>query len=221
MKNRARMSGELALLIAVVINSMGVALMSKSHFGISPISSVPYVLSQAFPFVSFGTWNYAFQTLLIVILMILNRHLNFSCFFSFLIGIAFGKMIDVHELWIQRLPDTLEFHMIYFILSFLLFAIGICLSNNSNLPIIPTDIFTRDLSGIINKAYKKVKTSFDILCLLTTLLTSILFLHKIIGVGIGTVLCAMATGKAVSLVQSFFDKHLVFYNITKNEKLLS
>lgn len=208
---KIRVSGELALFTAVIINSLGIALMTKSNFGISSISSVPYVFSQAFSIFSFGTWNYTFQTILIISLMILSKKVNLSYGFSFLMGLAFGKMIDVHELWICFLPDSLVLHIIYFIMSFFILAIGICLSNNSMLPIIPTDTFPRDLSVILNKPYKYIKTTFDVCCLSTTLIISIFILHKAVGVGVGTVICALTTGKSVSLIQSFLDKHVKFY----------
>ncbi|OOM14436.1 DUF6198 family protein [Clostridium saccharobutylicum] len=208
---KIRVSGELALFTAVIINSLGIALMTKSNFGISSISSVPYVFSQAFSILSFGTWNYTFQTILIISLMILSKKVNLSYGFSFLMGLAFGKMIDVHELWICFLPDSLAWHIIYFIMSFFILAIGICLSNNSMLPIIPTDTFPRDLSVILDKPYKYIKTTFDICCLSTTLIISIFILHKTVGVGVGTVICALTTGKSVSLIQSFLDKHVKFY----------
>ena len=211
---KIRIPGELALFTAVIINSLGFALMTKSNFGISSISSVPYVFSQAFTILSFGTWNYTFQTILVISLMILSRKINLSYSFSFLMGIAFGKMIDVHELWVCFLPDSLNYHIIYFILSFLILAFGICLSNNSMLPIIPTDTFPRDLSAILNKPYKYVKTTFDLCCLTTTVIISLFILHKAVGVGIGTVICAFTTGKTVSIVQGFFDKHVRFYRLT-------
>lgn len=211
---KIRIPGELALFTAVIINSLGIALMTKSNFGISSISSVPYVFSQAFTILSFGTWNYTFQTILVISLMILSRKINLSYSFSFLMGIAFGKMIDVHELWVCFLPDSLTYHIIYFILSFFILAFGICLSNNSMLPIIPTDTFPRDLSSILNKPYKYVKTTFDLCCLTTTVIISLFILHKAVGVGIGTVICAFTTGKTVSIVQGFFDKHVKLYRLT-------
>ena len=84
---KIRIPGELALFTAVIINSLGIALMTKSNFGISSISSVPYVFSQAFTILSFGTWNYTFQTILVISLMILSRKINLSYSFSFLMGI--------------------------------------------------------------------------------------------------------------------------------------
>ena len=216
---KIKMPGELALFTAVIINSFGIALMTKSNFGISSISSVPYVFSKAFSILSFGTWNYTFQTILIISLMILSKKINLSYIFSFFMGIAFGKMIDVHELWVYLLPDSLTWHIIYFIMSFFILAFGICLSNNSMLPIIPTDTFPRDLSAILKKQYKYIKTTFDICCLTTTIVISIFILHKAVGVGVGTVICALTTGKVVSLIQSFLDKHVEFYRYILSDNI--
>ena len=52
------LAGETALLLVLLINSLAVDLMSKSGFGISTISSVPLIFSTAFPFLTFGTWNF-------------------------------------------------------------------------------------------------------------------------------------------------------------------
>ena len=48
--------GEAALIIAVIINSLGVLLMLQSGSGISAISSVPYAFHQVFPKLTLGTW---------------------------------------------------------------------------------------------------------------------------------------------------------------------
>lgn len=53
--------GETALVIAVIINSLGVLLMLQSGSGISAISSVPYAFHQVMPKLSLGTWTYLFQ----------------------------------------------------------------------------------------------------------------------------------------------------------------
>lgn len=92
--------GEAALLIVLLLNPLAIDLMSKSVFGISTISSVPLILSTAFPVFSFGTWNYIFQTLLVITLMVLKRSFCPGYLFSFVVGIGFGKMIDVHNTWV-------------------------------------------------------------------------------------------------------------------------
>ena len=63
--------GELAMLIVILINSLGVVLMLMSGSGISAISSVPYAFSLVLPRLTLGTWTYVFQGSLILSLMIL------------------------------------------------------------------------------------------------------------------------------------------------------
>ena len=52
--------GEAALLLAIILNSIGVLLMLQSGSGISAISSVPYAFSEVFTKLSLGTWTYIY-----------------------------------------------------------------------------------------------------------------------------------------------------------------
>lgn len=100
-QKKVTLRGELALLIVILINSMGVVLMLRSGSGISAISSVPYAFSLVFPTLTLGTWTYIFQGLLVLSLMILKKRFVPSYLFSFVAGFAFGKMVDIHEIWIN------------------------------------------------------------------------------------------------------------------------
>lgn len=209
--HKIRFPGELALGLVLVFNSLAVCLMAKSGFGISTISSVPYVFSAVFSFFSFGTWNYIFQTALIFTLMCMRRTFYPSYLFSFVIGILFGKIIDIHEAWLALLPEGMVWRLIYFAAGFVMIAFGICLANNCLLPIVPTDVFPRDFAQLRHLTYKRVKTTFDLICLAVTLGLSVILLHTIYGIGIGTVVSALLTGRAVSLCQRIMDRRLVFY----------
>ena len=159
--------GKLALIAAIVINSFSVVLMLYSGSGISAISSVPYAFSEVFTKLSLGTWTYLFQGALVLSLMILRKKFVPSYLFSFVAGFAFSELLDVNELWIGILPQTIPYRIAYFLISYFLLSIGIALENRCQLPIIPTDLFPRELSEIIKKPYARVKITFDVLCLAT------------------------------------------------------
>ena len=160
--------GEAALVLAVIINSLGVLLMLQSGSGISAISSVPYAFQQVFPKLTLGTWTYLFQGLLICILMIMRKKFVPSYLFSFVVGFAFGEMMDLHELWITRLPLNIPLRILYFVLSYIIICFGIALSNRCKLPIIPTDLFPREVSEITKVPYARIKIGFDVTCLVIT-----------------------------------------------------
>ena len=211
--------GELALILVVLINSMGVLLMLQSGSGISAISSVPYAFQQVFPVLTLGTWTYIFQGTLITVLMVLRRKFVTSYLFSFVVGFAFGKMMDVHELWITELPMSVPLRILYFVLSYMLLCFGIALSNRCKLPIIPTDLFPRELAEITKVPYSRIKIGFDVTCLLVTACMTYFCLGKILGLGIGTVLAAFTMGKGIALVGQVIDKYFDFVSVlsTKSE----
>lgn len=202
--------GEAALAFAVIINSFGVVLMLYSGSGISAISSVPFAFSEVLPSLTLGTWTYIFQGLLIMSLMIMRRRFVVEYLFSFVVGFVFGEMLDVHELWVGVLPDGLAWRVLYFIVSYLLISFGIALSNRCRLPIIPTDLFPRELSDIIGAGYPKVKIFFDVSCLAVTGVMTLAFLGHLDGLGLGTILAAFTMGKAVGAMGSWLDRRFSF-----------
>ena len=202
--------GELALLLVVVINSLGVVLMLYSGSGISAISSVPYAFSDVFNKISLGTWTYIFQGLLVLSLMIMRKKFVAPYLFSFVVGFAFSEMLDVHELWLNILPTGLPERVAYFIVSYLILSFGIALSNRCGLPIIPTDLFPRELADITKVKYSKIKIGFDVTCLAVTALMTGIFLGHLDGLGIGTIMAAFTMGKAVGMMGNWMDRHVKF-----------
>lgn len=202
--------GELALAAVVVMNSLGVVLMLRSGAGISAISSVPFAFSEVLPRLSLGTWNYLFQGLLVFSLMILKKRLVPQYLFSFVVGFAFGKMLDVHELWVNTLPLGPGWQVLYFVLSYLILSFGIAVSNRCGLPIIPTDLFPRELSEIISAKYSRIKISFDVICVAVTAAMTVLFLGHLEGLGIGTILAAFTMGKMIGFMGDQMDQKIRF-----------
>ena len=212
--------GEIALPLAVLINSFGVVLMLYSGAGISAISSVPFAFSEVWPVLTLGTWTYLFQGLLVLSLMVLRKKFVPNYLFSFVVGFFFGKLLDVHEAWINVLPYNLPMRVVYFAASYCLLSLGIALSNRCGLPIVPTDLFPRELSDITGVAYPKIKIGFDVICLAVTAGLTLGFLHRLEGLGIGTILAAFTMGKAIGFAGDVLDKHFRFgtYQTLKEEK---
>lgn len=202
--------GEAALALATIINSFGVVLMLYSGSGISAISSVPFAFSEVFPKLSLGTWTYLFQGLLVLSLMVLRKRFVPQYLFSFVVGFVFGELLDVHELWVSILPNGLFWCVLYFVISYFLISFGIALSNRCRLPIIPTDLFPRELAQIINVSYPRIKISFDVSCLAITAGMTFLFLGHLKGLGIGTILAAFTMGKVVGILGGWLDHRVQF-----------
>lgn len=210
MNGKKLFRGEPALALAVLINSFGVVLMLYSGAGISAISSVPYAFSRVLPQLSLGTWTYIFQGALILSLMIMRKRFVPSYLFSFAVGFVFSELLDVHELWINILPTALAWRIIYFLLSYVILCFGIALSNHCELPIVPTDLFPRELADITKIAYPKIKIGFDVTCLAVTAGLTFFCMGHIDGLGIGTVAAAFTMGKGVGIAGDIIDRYFYF-----------
>ncbi len=215
-QDQLTLRGELALLVAVIINSFSVVLMLYSGSGISAISSVPFAFSEAFPKFTLGTWTYIFQGLLIASLMHLRKKFVPSYLFSFVVGFVFSQFLDLFELYINLLPTAFSWRVLYFAISYILICIGIALSNRCGLPIIPTDLFPRELSEIIKVAYSKIKITFDVTCLAITAGLTFMLLGYVDGLGIGTVLAAFTMGKGIAVAGKYLDEHFKFVSFMQN-----
>ena len=157
-----------------------------------------------------GTWTYIFQGTLILSLMIMRKKFVPMYLFSFVVGFAFSMLLDLNKAWINILPTALGWRIVYFVISYLLLSVGIAFSNRCKLPIVPTDLFPRELADITKVGYPKIKIAFDVICLAVTAAMTFLFLGRLYGLGIGTVLAAFTMGKMVGIVGNLIDRKYVF-----------
>lgn len=81
--------------LGMVINSFGIAFITKAGLGTSQISSIPYVLSLEFP-VSFGMTTFCVNMLWIVLQMVLLRgRFHPSQLLQVPVNVLFSVLIDV------------------------------------------------------------------------------------------------------------------------------
>ena len=193
---------EVAFGIAMFTNSLAISLLVKSVFGVSTLSSLPLVLSDIFPFISFGMMNFLVQSALLLILIIITRQPKVAYIFSFIIGFIFGLMVDGFDIVTAFLPSTFSFRIAYFFSGWILLSLGGALFIFSSLPLMPFDAFIRDVSTYFNVKVKLTKTISDLLFVSLSVTLSLLFLKSLVGVGVGTLFMAFFTG---SLTQTFLD----------------
>lgn len=150
--------------------------------------------------------------------MLMRKKFVPTYLFSFVVGFVFGELMDLHEIWITRLPVNLPLRVLYFVLSYLILCFGIALSNRCKLPIVPTDLFPREVSDITKVPYSRIKIGFDVTCLMVTALLTFFGLGRIEGLGIGTVAAAFTMEKGIVLMGKLLDKKFAFVSVLSPER---
>ena len=170
----------------------------KANFGISSLSSLPYVLSLAFPIFSNGTWNAIAQSFWLIFTMIAIRKLKPGYLLSFVLAFIFGFLIDQFSGMMLGWSNLLLARILYFLSGFLIMSVGISSFMLCGLPLLPFDTVVRAFKMEKDMGVRKARTFFDLINVVLSIVISLIFMRRITGVGIGTVISALLMGTIVS-----------------------
>ena len=94
------------------------------------------------------------------------------------------------------------------VLAIVLTGIGAALTLNMRLIPNPGDGIVQAIADYFRKPMGTAKNLTDLCCVALTAAVSLCFAHKIIGIGVGTLLAALGTGRVIALFNRFFAARL-------------
>ena len=80
--------------------------------------------------------------------MLAARQFSIRYLSAFVVSVAFGYLLDAANLLLKLLPRILIARCAYFALGTVCLIVGVCLMMYSELPILPQDLFVRELSKL-------------------------------------------------------------------------
>ena len=189
--------------LSQVILAAGVTLNTKTVLGVSPIVSMPFSIAQIFG-LNFAWTTFAVYTLLVLLQFPLrgkNRlwsdllQIPFSLIFSAFLELfdrlfAFGELL----MW-QRL--------VMLAVAIILTAIGAAMMVNMRLVPNPADGLASAVGDALHRGMGFGKNVIDLISVCITCLIGLIFAHKIIGLGIGTVAAMILTSRCIALFNHF------------------
>ena len=202
------MPGELFLLLGMICNSFANSMFIKANFGISSFSSLPYVISLAFPVFSNGTWNAIAQSFWLIFTMIAIRKLKPGYLLSFVLAFIFGFLIDQFSGMMLGWNSLLPARIFYFSAGFLIMSVGISSFMLCGLPLLPFDTVVRAFMIEKEISVLRARTGFDLINVVLSTFISLVFMNRIAGVGIGTLISALLMGTFVSHITKWMKDHL-------------
>ena len=187
-------------LTGVLINSFGVALITRAALGTSPISSLPYVLSFRFP-VTLGQFTFAMNLFFILgQVLLLRRDFQPIQLLQVAVNAVFSAFIDVSMGLLSWLEiSSLPMAVLVLVLGCAVLAFGISVEVAPRVLMVPGEGIVRAIAAVTGWRFGNVKVGFDAALVSTALVLSLLFFHRLQGLGAGTILSALAVGRFVNL----------------------
>ncbi|MGN1193343.1 MAG: YitT family protein [Dorea sp.] len=184
--------------VGLVLVSLGIVLCKKCNLGISPISSIPYVLEDVLPF-SFGTLTMLFHLVNIFLQLALIREIwNVRILLQVPVAFLFGQVIDLLQRCVNFNNEVLIYQWIALILSVFFTALGMVLMISMNLVQNPPDGLVKVISQKTEKELGRVKIIYDITSVVISVMIGLIFLGKVKGMGIATIVSAIFVGRTVT-----------------------
>lgn len=187
-------------LAGVLINSFGVALITRAALGTSPISSLPYVLSFRFP-VTLGQFTFAMNLFFILgQVLLLRRDFQPIQLLQVAVNAVFSAFIDVSMDLLSWLEiSSLPMAVLVLALGCAVLAFGISVEVAPRVLMVPGEGIVQAIAAVTGWRFGNVKVGFDAALVSTALVLSLLFFHRLQGLGAGTILSALAVGRFVNL----------------------
>lgn len=194
---------------SLFITAVCVAITRKAELGISPVSSIPNVVSLKYTSISLGKWMMLWNCLLIGgQILLLRKKFRPVQLIQVPISFLFGYFTDA-AVW---LISFVSVHTYLQRLALDLFGIavgsfGIALAVIANVVMNSGEAFIKALADTIGKDFGTVKTGFDIFCVLVSVIFSLLFFDgHVVGTGEGTIISAFCSGLGVKVFLRYLEK---------------
>ena len=199
------------LVIGLFLSALGVAFTKHGELGVSPISSVANVLSIKFTFFTMGTWLIVWNCILIVgQIIILRKKFQLIQLLQIPLSFLFGYFTDFGLWCVSHIPaDVYAVRLIMVVVGVVILGLGVAISVIANVIMNSGEAFVKAVSDTIHKEFGNVKIAFDVFCVVSSIILSLIFFNfKIVGAREGTVISAIFTGVVVKFFNKRLRKHL-------------
>ena len=195
------------LVIGLFLSALGVAFTKHGELGVSPISSVANVLSIKFTFFTMGTWLIIWNCILIVgQIIILRKNFKLIQLLQIPLSFLFGYFTDFGLWCVSHITaDIYAVRLIMVVIGVVILGLGVSISVIANVIMNSGEAFVKAVSDTIHKEFGNVKIAFDVICVVSSIILSLIFFNfTIVGAREGTIISALFTG----VVVKFFNKKL-------------
>lgn len=206
-------------LAGMVILAIGLTLNTKTGLGVSAILSVSFAISEIWT-LNFGNIALVVYVLFVVIQMLVHglcpktragRRLGTMLLLDalqFPLSLGFTRVINLvsalvpvlSEAYAGRFLGSFVGRVLFLLLAVVLTGIGAAMTLNMRIVPNPADGIVQTLAEATGKTVGFTKNWFDLLNVCINLILGFVFAGGIVGVGLGTVVAALGTGRVIALV---------------------
>lgn len=193
--------------IGLLTLAVGIILNTKAGLGVSAIISVPYCVSLILHF-NFGNMTFIMYVILVLIqFLVKGKDRKWADLLQLGVSIIFTRFLNLFGSFIPSVPENdLVAKVIVLLIAVLLTGIGAAMSVNARLVPNPGDGIVSAIADRTGKDLGFIKNCVDLTCILITVSIGLITEHRLVGIGIGTVVSMIAVGRFMWLYNKLFKE---------------
>ena len=207
--NKKQMAFRLLIYAAgLIILACGITMNTKTGMGVSPIISVPYSISEIWG-LNFGNMTFIVYTIFVIIQAVLMRRITLDLILQLPLSLVFTRFLNLFDMILPESGSYIWEKLLMLAVAISLTGIGIIMSVRTDFVPNPGDGIVNEIAVVIKKSMGFTKNCFDLLNLCISCSVGMIFAGHLIGIGLGTVLTMLLTGRAEALFSFIFLKPML------------
>ena len=201
--------------IGLAFVALGIAFAVQSNLGVSALNGVQYACAVKYPRFSFGDFNFALFSLLILVqLAVLRKEFKLVDLLQLVANALLGYMAD-NFVWtlnyLELVPDTLGLRFLFIVISCALTAFGVSVEVASRAWMLPAEMTVNAFTRAFGGKFGNNKVIMDCTLLVISGILCLIFFGNILGpaaqpiLGWGTLISAVAVGLLMRLTDPLVD----------------
>ncbi len=191
--------------IGVVVLALGIVLNTKTAFGVSPMVSVAYCVSELKGFSFANTTMVLYLIYFVMEAALKGRTLRAFDFLQIPFCYVFTRCMSLFSAALPT-PESIPLRIAMLVLAIVCTGFGAAIMVAMRLIPNPADGLVQVIGVRIGRSMGFAKNAFDAFSVCLTLAIGLIAAGKIIGVGLGTVCAMLGTGRAVAACNHLFGK---------------
>ena len=194
--------------------ALGIILNTKSGLGVSPIILVSYSVSMILG-VNFGNMTFVLYTVFVLIEVLIHIALKKVQGKELLItlgkdllqlplSLVFTRFMNLFSAWIPAPENGFVLQLLVLVAGIICIGIGAAMSLDMRIIQNPGDGIVQAIADCIRRTEGFTKNCFDLFNICISISVGLIFAHRLIGIGVGTVLSVIGVGRVIALFNHLF-----------------
>ena len=200
--------------IGIIILSCGITMNTKTNLGVSPVISVPYNITRVLG-LPLGVPLFLYYAFLIFLqYVLLPKEFSLTKFLQIICAFLTSACVQIFDIilpspdaWILRIPMLAA--------AILLTGLGMCITVGMNIVPNPADGLADAIGRKIGRDMGLGKNILDAVSIVIAVIIGLVFRRSLLGIGIGTVVAVIFTGRTVALFRKPTAKLAAFAGAEK------